>query len=244
MKPLVTIWDIDKTLYDGYAIIDFGMYLEEIGKFRVGFKEQILESKRSYEKGKTSYENFANSVYEIYGEYIDNLNMYEILQLSKGFWQRSISKLYPAARSLYDFLTVKNSEHAAISGSSFESLYYLADRLKFVKIKTTEYETIDGNFTKKIVSTLVSHGDKSKLEDRVLNQKNKYKVTVGVGDNYADCSFLKLVDIPIVMGTRDQILADMANSEGWFVIQDPNSILSKEMRFDLEAKLKTVTEKS
>lgn len=220
-KKLLTIWDVDKTLYDGYAIIDFGIYLEEIGKFEKGFTEEILNKKEEYKSQKISYENFAKGVYEIYGRYIYNKNLYEILQLSKNFWKKNIEKLYPASLKLYQFLNSRGSEHASISGSSFESLYYLMDELGFVKIKTTEYETVDGNFSSKIVSTLVSHPDKSKLVDRVRNQKNKYEKVVGVGDNEADLAFLELVDLAIVIGNHDRKLTDVAKEKGWIIIDDP-----------------------
>ncbi|MBD3280010.1 hypothetical protein GF389_00615 [Candidatus Dojkabacteria bacterium] len=222
-KPMLTIWDIDKTLYDGYAIIDFGIYLEKIGKFDNGFKEEIAQSKTNYESGEIAYEAFAQSVYKIYGKYLFRKNMYEILQLSKGFWEEAIDKIYPAAKVLYEFLNQQKSEHAAISGSSFESLYYLADRLGFVKIKTTEYETVDGNYTNKIVSQLVSHYDKSRIKDKVLNQKNKYERVVGVGDYFADSAFLKLVDMPIVMGVDDESLVKMAQDNNWLIIEDKYS---------------------
>jgi phosphoserine phosphatase len=238
MKPIISIWDIDKTLYDGYAIIDFGTFLEEEGKFSKGFKEEIISLKKEYDQNEITYEEFASSVYKIYGKYIFNKNQYEILQLSKIFWDKNIVKIYPAAMDLYKFLNKFGSEHAAISGSSFESLYYLADQLKFIKIKTTEYETIDGNFTDKIVSKLVSHYDKSRLKDRVLNQKTKYKITIGIGDNYADYAFLKLVDIPIVMGMEDQKLVNVAKDKGWTIIRDVHSTISKEISAILRKRMK------
>ncbi len=220
-KKLLTIWDVDKTLYDGYAIIDFGIYLQEIEKFEKGFTEEILNKKEEYKSQKISYEDFAKGVYEIYGRYIYNKNLYEILQLSKNFWKKNIKKLYPASFKLYQFLNSQGSEHASISGSSFESLYYLMDELGFVKIKTTEYETVDGNFTSKIVSTLVSHPDKSKLVDRVKNQKNKYEKVIGVGDNEADLAFLELADLAIVIGNNDKKLTDVAKENDWIIIDDP-----------------------
>lgn len=219
-KPLLTIWDIDKTLYDGYCIIDFGIYLAEIGYFKPGFINRITNIKDRYQAGKINYETFAADVYRIYGDFIFDKNLYEVLQLSKQFWSKNFNKLYPAALSLHQRLTAAGSEHAAISGSSFESLYYLLDRLGFVKMKTTEYETIEGNFTKKIVSTLVSHYDKSKLNQRVLNQKNKYEKVIGIGDNLADRAFLEHVDIAIVMGNNPELQA-VAKTRNWIIITDP-----------------------
>ncbi|MDQ7021529.1 MAG: hypothetical protein Q9M91_06940 [Candidatus Dojkabacteria bacterium] len=191
-KQMITIWDIDKTLYSGYVIIDSGKYLESIGVFKNDFSKRIDTAQPSYKRGEVDYDEFAKTVYMIYGDNIFNKNQFEILQLSKIFWDKSFSKIYKASYQLYNYLNVLGSDHAAISGSSFESLYYLLGRLSFSKMKSTEYETIDGNYTKKLVSTLVSHSDKSNLHGRVLNQKNKYQVLVGVGDNYAGFGFFRV----------------------------------------------------
>ena len=223
MKSTITIWDIDKTLYDGYVIIDFGKYLEKVGRFEAGFSRDIDLLLTRYKAGEISYEDFAKGVYKVYGEYINDKNQYEILQLNKQFWLEATTKLYPASQALYEFLTKLGSDHAAISGSSFESLYYLLDKLNFSKLKATEYETIDGNYTGKLVSTLVSHYDKSKLADRVLNQKNKYRKVLGVGDNHADVAFLQHVDIPIIVGVRDQDLIEWGRNHKAITIEDPDA---------------------
>jgi phosphoserine phosphatase len=222
-KTLLTIWDIDKTFYNGYSIIDFGVYLEKIGEFESGFEEMSSHLKEGYKEGKISYEHFAQAIYNLYGGFIKDHNLYKVLQLSKDFWKEAVKNVYPAALELHKYLTSKGSEHMAISGSSFESLYYLFDQFNFVKVKTTQYEVIDGNFTDKIVSTLVSHFDKSRQKDKVLNQKNKYEKLIGIGDNMADLSFLELVDVPIVMGKSDKALVDIATQKDWLIIEDPMS---------------------
>ena len=238
-KPIITIWDIDKTLYNGYAIIDFGVFLEKEGKFSNGFSKEIGQIKVQYKQNKITYNEFAQGVYKTYGKYIYDKNFYEILQLSKKFWRYSVNNIYPASNQLHQLLTNQGSQHAAISGSSFESLYYLLDYLGFVKIKSTEYETIDGNFTSKIVSTLVSHYDKSKLEKKVLNQKSKYQITVAVGDNHADLAFLSLVDIPIVVGVGDEQLTNHAKENNWIQIEDPTKDLV--MQNEILKKIQTLT---
>ncbi len=222
-KTLLTIWDIDKTFYNGYCIIDFGIYLEKIGEFESGFEEMSNHLIEGYKSGKIPYDHFAKAIYNLYSGYIKEHNLYRVLQLSKGFWNGAIKNIYPAALELHKYLTSQNSEHMAISGSSFESLYYLFDQFNFIKVKTTQYEVIDGNFTDKIVSTLVSHFDKSRQKDKVLNQKNKYERVIGIGDNMADLSFLELVDIPIIMGTSDHELNKLAKEKNWLVIEEPNS---------------------
>jgi phosphoserine phosphatase len=222
-KPIIAIWDIDKTLYEGYVIIDFGKYLEEVGMFKSGFASEIDELKSKYENKSISYNDFALGVYKIYGNYLFNHNRYEVMQVSKDFWKQGITKLYPVSKTIYDYLQSIGSDHAAISGSSFESLYYLLDILNFSKMKSTEYEVIDGNFTTKLVSTLVSHSDKSKLQERVLNQRNKYDLTIGLGDNHADVSFLQYVDIPIIIGNSDGELVKWGNENNALIFADPKA---------------------
>jgi phosphoserine phosphatase len=228
-KKYITIWDIDKTLYKGYVIIDFGKYLEDIGYFEKNFSSRVDESLRRYQEGTVSYDSFAKSVYTIYGDNIFNKNQFEILQLSKVFWETSISNLYKASLGIYKLLNSMGSDHVAISGSSFESLYYLLDKLGFSKMKATEYETVEGNYTKKIVSTLASHSDKSRLSERVLNQKNKYEVTIGLGDNYADLSFLELVDYPIIIGTKDTDLMMWGESNEVFIVDNPERYIDSKL---------------
>lgn len=228
-KKYITIWDIDKTLYKGYVIIDFGKYLDDIGYFEKNFSSRVDESLRMYQEGTVSYDSFAKSVYTIYGDNIFNKNQFEILQLSKVFWETSISNLYKASLDIYKLLNSMGSDHAAISGSSFESLYYLLDKLGFSKMKATEYETVEGNYTKKIVSTLVSHSDKSRLKERVLNQKNKYEITIGLGDNHADLSFLELVDYPIIIGTKDSDLMKWGEDNEVLIVDNPDKHIDSKL---------------
>lgn len=222
MKKTIAIFDVDKTMFPGYTIIDFAEYLKDNNHFK---KEEWMEFERcisEYKKGVLSYNEFAILIVDSYAKGIVNQTVNNIDKLSKKFWEKRIDNVYGYVRPLFERLNKLNAEIIIVSGSTRESLNPMLDFFEVKKYYCTEVD-LDGDVygsTPRI--NAASHEGKTKIIKEIFEKIDPNNLVYGFGDSVADLSFLELVTKPFVIGNHDKELAEVALREGWRVVIDPN----------------------
>lgn len=223
MKKNLAIFDVDKTMFPGYSIIDFAEFLAKNELFKMEEWREFERLIGEYKKGSFGYNDFAVLIVDSYARGIVGQGVEEVNNLSNIFWQERITTIYGYVRPLLHDLFRENVEIIVVSGSTKESVWPMMDKLKIGKSYCTEIANDGGVYTDQVVVNVASHEGKSKVIKTILDDIGGDVKTYGFGDSVADLSFLELVDNPVVIGTHDKELEEVARREGWKIILNPNS---------------------
>jgi HAD superfamily hydrolase (TIGR01490 family) len=222
MNHNLAIFDVDKTMFPGYSIIDFAGYLKNKNKFIADEWQVFLSVIDKYKKGNLGYNDFATLVVESYARGIAGQQSNEIETLSLDFWKTRMKTMYGYLIPLLKTLKSLDTEVVVVSGSTEESMLPMLRELKIDKYYCTEIGIENGIFLSKVKHNIASHEGKLQIVKIIFEKANEYEKVYGFGDYVADLSFLELVDIPVVIGEHDKELVEVAKREGWRVVTDPN----------------------
>jgi phosphoserine phosphatase len=218
----LAIFDIDKTLTPGYAIIDFAKFLVDRGFFNPDSWKSILDDVASYREKSITYNQFADLVVEHYAQGLSGQLTEEINRMAVEFWQERLSTIYPFVHGIFDLLSSLNIQTLAISGSSRESLEPLLAFLGFHRAYTTEIKQEDGRFLPEVAQNMASESQKQKLVQDIFKEIDGSAESIGFGDSIADSTFLSMVSIAVMVGEHDSDLLRMGQENNWHHIKNPN----------------------
>ncbi|MBD3202915.1 HAD-IB family hydrolase [Candidatus Woesearchaeota archaeon] len=220
----LAVFDVDRTLYDGYSSVEFVSYLKKKDIFP---EKQYLEmndliKKLSYKK--IPYLKAAHDYCLILGDGLKDINKQTIKKQAKMFF--SEKKLYSYSADLVSLLKNHNYIILLLSNSLIELLGEVKDCLGADSVIGIELETIRGKYTGKILSEVHFEHGKSNSINRYLESNNiDLKDSIGMGDSDHDIGFLEMITHPVVINYRKELLA-YAKKNNW-MIADKENVLTK-----------------
>lgn len=222
-KETLVIADIDYSIKPGYAIIDFAEHLVNAGMFDEEEWMLLVEGIEKYKRKEMLYDDFADHVVEKYCAGLKGQSVEKVEYESEKFWEERFESLYAFTVPMFEYLRSIDSRVIAVSGSSIESLKPLLSLLEFSEVITTLARSNQGIFDGEIELNMASHKYKNDRVAEIFDGLSEDVLTVGIGDSVADLSFLRRVDIQIVIGRRDNKLLAEAVEKGWKVVVEPET---------------------
>lgn len=223
IKKSLAIFDVDKTMFPGYSIIDFAEFLAKNEYFKMEEWREFERLLSEYKKGSFGYNDFAVLIVDSYARGIGGQKVDDVNKLSKLFWQERIETIYGYVRPLFTDLSRVNAEIIVVSGSTTESILPMLNNLRIERYFCTQIEVSEGVFLPNVSINAAAHEGKMEIVKRLGENMGQYEQIYGFGDSVADLSFLELVNRPVVIGNHDKELAEVAKREGWKIVLDPNS---------------------
>jgi len=223
MNTPVAIFDVDKTMFPGYSILDFALYLKGESRFNPGEWEEFQRLITEYKSGGLGYNEFAVLIVDSYARGLAGNNIEEINMMSQTFWNERVMSVYGYVVPLMQNLRDLNVGIVVISGSPIESLLPMFRKFDIMHYYTTEIDTKNGKFLSKVKINTASHEGKLEIVRKIFEEVDSNTTTYGFGYSVADLSFLELTNKSYVIGDHDKDLVEVARREGWRMLHDPNN---------------------
>ncbi|QQS38406.1 haloacid dehalogenase-like hydrolase [Candidatus Woesebacteria bacterium] len=222
-RDITAIFDIDKTIYEGYSLIDFVEFMHSEGDFPVKQYDKLKETFLQYKKNIITYDQAVDISINVFTKGLEGKGYQDIKIKAEKFWAYNFNKVYEFAKLSIDYLHGVNAKTIAISGSINEIVYPLVHKLNFDTSYLTEIVKKNNVFSGEVIRNNGLSKSKEDIVKQIFSDINKDSMTIGFGDSIADFTFLDKVDIPVVVGKHDYELEKLVKIKGWTIIEDPRN---------------------
>lgn len=216
----LALFDIDKTIYDGYVIFPLADYQ---------FKRKIIDKKclnslyedlKLYKDKKVDYESTVENLNLHYAAGLNNLSYKKILKQTKEFFtSKEGDKFYPFVNNLIRLLQ-KTHDIYFITGE-LQFIGQAAFELFLVKgYISSELEIKSGLFNKRIKKSLAKRIEKKAAIHNLL-QKYNINQSFAFGDSEGDIEMLNSVAYPICVNPTEG-LQRVAKNKKWIIVKPDN----------------------
>ncbi|MBU0758527.1 MAG: haloacid dehalogenase-like hydrolase [Nanoarchaeota archaeon] len=220
----LAIYDIDKTLYNGYSTVEFIEYLHKKRLFRQENYNNIMQLLEGLKTGETSYFRTAHQYVMETAEGLVGQDKDKINVFAKEFFDRS--RLFSFSEDLVRIMKKYHYYNLILSNSLIEVLSPIKDYLRMDGLLGIELETSQGKYTGNINSEMhFESGKKGTLAKFLKSNRFTLDMSFGFGDSEHDIAFLEDVKNPVVISPRDELKIH-AEKYNW-TVAGPNDVLKK-----------------
>lgn len=213
-------FDVDNTLYKGYSVTDFYLFLADKGHKSKWAYSQDEEIGRYYRSGKINYEEASIRVAKVLARCVSGLTIRQVDEYKKEFMETK-ERLNPWVKDIFNVLEGKGFTIYLISASPNPNIEAIADYLKCDKYSTSELELKNGKYTGKILNML-NYEEKLHKIHRILGHLTKNSFKIGFGDSSGDVDMLSLMDEAFLYQPHQKKLIQVAKNRGWRVVNENN----------------------
>jgi HAD superfamily hydrolase (TIGR01490 family) len=219
----ISICDIDNTLSEGFLVCRFAEHLFKKNIFDKNAFEEIQDALKRYTEGKIEYNKVADIILIAYARGLKGEDVKTVRAIGKEFIKTN-ARLFSFSNELVSMLG-KRGKVFAITGSPREVADYLTDVLPFTKVFATEIGIESEKFTGELITNLAVYNTKKKVLNDYLNDENLDLVnSVGIGDSVGDLAILEMVEKPMVINAKKEMLKT-AKERGYEIVTPENVLL-------------------
>lgn len=221
----IALFDIDKTLVDGFIIFPFVDMLIDQGVLNKDVSAAIKADFRAHKNKKVSYQEFADNVVAHYCQGLEGKSQREVETVGRQF----LAFVRPVM--LCDFsqeLVNEMNRHAktiAISGAPVEVLRPLTEYLNIAETYGLEAEVSNGTYTGRVKTNMAVRTEKERQVSSLINSGCLVETSFAFGDSDSDVPILQAVGNPFAVNPN-QALEKIATANGWEIVNSEN-ILSR-----------------
>lgn len=225
IKKKVAIFDIDGTIFRSSLLIELVETLIDMEIFSKNLRGKYLKQKESWLDREGDYDDYINSVVEVYVKNIKGVSYDDFNKAVKIVIERNKSRIYRFTRDLIKDLKKRGFFLLAISQSPRGVIDPFCKNLGFDKVYGRFYELGPTNkFTGKIVDEHII-ANKANIVKRAVEKENLTLVgSYGVGDTEGDYSFLEMVDHPICFNPNTKLLKHAKRNKWKVVVERKDAI--------------------
>ena len=231
-KP-ISLFDVDGTLTDGFAIVSFAEYLNSNGEFSDANLTAVLADFAAYktsDKSSGVYHAFAEQIVDHYAEGLAGSEVMHIQDLAEGFFDKVVAgeiqhyTLFPFTNELLQIMN-QFGPTIAISGSPIDALRPLKKHVGMADVYGTTFQNMGGVYTGEIDTNLaVGTAKKDQVGSLIGSGNFDLSRSFAFGDSMPDVPLLAAVKNPFVLGTNKE-LREEGRLRGWNVVDDPSRVL-------------------
>lgn len=211
---LASFFDLSGVLINGYMILEFPKYLEEINLFHAGVRKEIDRDMDDYVVGKKSYRDIALKLPSDYAKGLKGLNQKDVEVAAADFVENSRGHVYDYADEFV--ATMKSIGNViAISGEPYEIVSYIAELLRFDYAFATKLEVRNGVYTGEVkLDMAIMESKETVMKEIIKGRKFDMKNSFAFGDTDQDLAMLAAVGNPIAVNPKGK-LKEIAESNKW-----------------------------
>lgn len=214
MSKYIALFDIDRTIFNGFLIFLLADAQHKKGFISKDDLNQLYKDYRLYKKGILPYEAFVKEIFIHWAEALKGKAYEEILRHTKQLLKKNHKSFFPYFRLLIRAL------------SSTHHIYFVTGEPQFVAEAVRDFFGITGFissqyavrervFTGKPKYFLAEREEKQKAIAKIINKYGK-RNSFAFGDSEGDIAMLESVQFPVCVNpTRG--LKTVAVDNGWYV---------------------------
>ncbi|GIK83748.1 MAG: hypothetical protein BroJett025_03700 [Patescibacteria group bacterium] len=210
----IALIDLDKTLYNGYTLIDF--ILNYVIPNNLTSKKNVEAAKKlvnEFTNQTISYNDATAQGVALAGEILKGRTVAEVKEWQFHFF--NIEKIFPFAPQLLEKLKKNSFEIYIVSATVEPVVSHIANELG-VQSFSSQIETKDGIYTGKVLKLL---NEEAKAEIvKQLEIGTIDLLSLGFGDSSGDLDLLKVVDHAFVLEPKESEVIKTAEKNQWHVV--------------------------
>jgi len=219
-KRKLALFDIDKTIYDGYIIFSLADYQFKRKIIDKNCLESLYKDLYLYKDKKIDYETTVENLNLHWAIGLKDLSYKLILDIAKNFFTlEEENNFFPFVK---DLISLFKSTH---------DIYFITGELQFIaraaselfsvtSFISSELEVKDGVVTGKINKSLAKRQEKKMAISYLLN-KHDSKNSFAFGDSEGDIEMLNSVEFPICINPTEE-LKEIAKAKKWYIVNTEN----------------------
>lgn len=222
-KKKIALFDIDKTIYDGYIVFPLAEYFLKHNTINQDCVEKLYDDLGLYRAGKVNYENTVDNLNNNLAEGLKGIPLSLALKQVKAFLvkEKERSMFFSYTESTIRMLQKKRYDVYFVTG---EPQFVGLATSKLFKVSgfiSSEYETQKDILTGKIKKSLAYR--KAKLKSvKDLLKGHVLEESFAFGDSEGDAEMLNFVNHAVCINPTDG-LREMANKNEW-IIAKPDEV--------------------
>jgi phosphoserine phosphatase len=219
----IALYDIDKTSYKGYLIVDFVGYQVSTGTLKKETLEKILEEDRLNKEEGKEYEEMAQDMLIHWVKDLKDKNVSNVEKEIHDFLETPNGKKFlPFVKESIDWLNPTHDTFFVTAEPQFvaKEVSRIHEATGFL---SSFFETKDGLFTGNIISSLAKSTDKGNEVEKLM-QTHLYKDSFAFGDSKGDKEMLEGVEYPICVNPKPELI-EIRDKKGWKKMEPEEIIL-------------------
>ncbi len=210
----LAFFDLDKTLYDGYSMVDFLFgYAIPRGLIQKEDKAMAEALLADYSQGLITYGQATAEAVRLSGKVVAGHTVLEVKQWQEEFFQTQ--KLFSYVSELFSFLKKSGFEVYIVSASIEPIVTHIAKYLG-VKSFASTIEIKNGVYTQRVTKILDEAAKSKEIAHLLKRQQNS--VSFGFGDSSGDEALLDAVTHGFLYEPAQDELKKLAESHGWSLV--------------------------
>lgn len=219
----IALYDIDKTSYMGYLIIDFVGYQVSTGTLKKETLEKIKEEDGLNKAGQKGYEEMAQDMLIHWAKDLKDKSILNVEKEIHDFFETPDgNKFLPFVKESINLLNPTHDTYFVTAEPQFvaEEVSRIHQATGFI---STLFEVKDGLFTGNISLSLAKSEDKGNEVGKLI-QTHAHKDSFAFGDSRRDKEMLERVEYPICVNPNSE-LVKIRDEKGWKKIESGEIII-------------------
>ncbi len=220
-KPLA-LFDVDKTLFDGFSYFPLLEMQVKEGLVDTSVSQEAAASLGQYTNGQLAYEGFVKSLLDMYAIGLKGRPVGEVLDTTEAFFNQT-GDFFGYVRPTVDDLRASHELGIVTGGTQFS-----AEAVgKVFGIETTlssvmgvENEHLTGNMASYLATT-----QEKREAIHHLTEVHPYGGSMGFGDSEGDTEMLRAIEHAVCIQPTPG-LRGIAVQEGWAIVDSPDELAS------------------
>ena len=222
MTKKIILFDIDKTVYDGYTIFPLAQSQFDAGLIDASVVKRLNQDMIDYKNGNFTYEAFVAILLDHWAEGLRGKKYQEVLAHATHFFATQSEHFYPYVADVLELLK-KTHEAYFVSGEP----QFIAEAVGKIYgtrgwLSSTFELDKNGLLTGKVTTHLATKSDKKHALAGLI-RSNSFEDSYGFGDSDADIEMLSLVQTPICINPNPGLLSH-ATEHKWHVATPENAV--------------------
>lgn len=210
----VALFDLDKTIYNGYSLIDF--MFEYIVPNNLTSKKNIEKAEKlvyEFTNQLISYNEAATQAVHLAAEILKDRTVTEVAEWQPAFFKKE--KLFPFCSELFELLKKHGFEIYLLSATVEPVVSHIARTLS-VNSFSSSLKIADGVYTGE-VETLLNQKEKAKIVKQLrIDSRNLF--SLGYGDSSGDVDFLSTVVHAFLLEPTESEVIKLAEKKEWHIV--------------------------
>lgn len=212
MTKHLALFDIDKTIYDGFTIFPLAEYQVKHNLVNQKCVDILYHDLTLYKDGSVSYEKTVANLCFHWADELKGISYSQVINNSEDFF-KSDNKFYTYFAKIIPNLS-KTHDVYLITGEPQFIAKSIADKFGVTGYISAEFEVIHDVITGKVNKSLAKRIEKKKAIQHILATYGK-KDSFAFGDSEGDIKMLKAVQYPICVNASSG-LQKVATEKGWY----------------------------
>lgn len=215
------LFDIDKTLYNGYIVFPLVKVHEREGLIVPEATQAIDRSFASYRSGEISYEAFARMLLIHWADGLSGMPYSQVLESTRDFVRTQETNFFPFARPFLERLQNTHDIYLVTAEADFVG-QAVTEQLGATGHISTIFETENGIFTGSMARSLAGREEKRTAIEPLIDRYPQLRSIAG-GDSDGDIDMLSAVENPFCV-VPAEALRIHAEQRGWAIASEVGKV--------------------